>query len=165
MLPIALDPTVLRIGLAGTGEGRARRLAMLTAGGVEPVSIAPDSSLSGLHLLFVAGLEQPAAAALAARARSARVLVNVEDVPELCDFHVPAVVRRGDLALTVSTSGKVPGLSRLIREWLERSIGAEWRERLDRLAEARAGWRAEGLATGEVSRRIRELVSREGWLR
>jgi siroheme synthase (precorrin-2 oxidase/ferrochelatase) len=78
---------------------------------------------------------------------------------------MPAVVRRGDLALTVSTSGKAPGLSRLIREWLERSIGAEWRERLDHLAHARAGWRAEGLAPGDVSRRIRDLVAREGWLR
>jgi precorrin-2 dehydrogenase/sirohydrochlorin ferrochelatase len=142
-----------------------RRLATLLAGGVEPIPVEPDAALSGLHLLFVAGLEKSQAASLAARARSQGILVNVEDVPELCDFHMPAIVRRGDLALTVSTSGKAPGLSRLIREWLERSIGAEWRERLDRLTEARAGWRAEGLTPGEVSRRIRELVTREGWLR
>lgn len=164
MLPIALDPTVLRIGLAGAGEGLARRRATLAAGGAEPVTVEPDGPLTGLHLLFVAGLERSQAAALADRARARGVLVNVEDIPELCDFHVPAIVRRGDLALTVSTSGKAPGLARLLREWLERALGPEWQRRLDRLAEARAGWRNEGLTANEVSLRTRDLVAREGWL-
>ena len=164
MLPIAIDPTVLHIGLAGAGEGLARRSATLAEGGVTPIPVAPNGPLAGLHLLFVTGLERPLASALAARARAASVLVNVEDVPELCDFHVPATVRRGDLALTVSTSGKAPGLSRLLREWLERAIGAEWQDRLERLSQTRAGWRSEGLTPAEVSRRIRDLVVREGWL-
>lgn len=164
MLPIALDPTVLRIGLAGAGEGRATRLATLMAGGVEPMPVEADAALTGLHLLFVAGLNKSLSAALAARARAQGILINVEDLPELCDFHMPAVVRRGDLALTVSTSGKAPGLSRLIREWLERAVGSEWSERLDNLANARSRWRAEGLSSSEVSRRIRDLVVREGWL-
>lgn len=165
MLPIALDPTVLRIGLAGAGESLAKRRLTLAEGGVEPVTVQPDGPVTGLHLLFVAGLEKPAAAALAARARAQGVLVNVEDVPELCDFHVPAVVRRGDLALTVSTSGKAPGLARLLREWLEGAFGVEWQSRLDRIADARTGWRNEGLAPDEVSGRIRDLVGREGWLK
>jgi precorrin-2 dehydrogenase/sirohydrochlorin ferrochelatase len=165
VLPIALDPTVLRIGLAGAGEGLAKRRQTLAEGGVEPVVIDPNASLSGLHLLFVAGLERPVAAALATRARAQGVLVNVEDVPDLCDFHVPAIVRRGDLALTVSTSGKAPGLARLLREWLERAFGPEWDKRLDRLAEARTRWRSEGLAPCEVSTRTRDLVAREGWLK
>jgi precorrin-2 dehydrogenase/sirohydrochlorin ferrochelatase len=126
--------------------------------------VEPNAPLTGLHLLFVVGLEKPVAAALAARARAQRILVNVEDVPEQCDFYVPAIVRRGDLALTVSTSGKAPGLARLVREWLERAFGAEWQTRLDRLSEARTGWRNEGLAPNEVSSRTRDLVVREGWL-
>jgi precorrin-2 dehydrogenase/sirohydrochlorin ferrochelatase len=137
----------------------------LAAGGAEPIVVEPDAPLTGLHLLFVAGLEKSVAAALAARARTQGVLVNVEDVPELSDFHVPAIVRRGDLALTVSTSGKAPGLSRLLREWLERAFGTEWHKRLDRLAEARTGWRKDGLAPNEVSRRTRDLVAQEGWLK
>jgi precorrin-2 dehydrogenase/sirohydrochlorin ferrochelatase len=116
-------------------------------------------------LLFVAGLERPAASALAARARAAGVLVNVEDMPEFCDFYVPAVVRRGDLALTVSTSGRAPGLARLLREWLERIFIVEWQARLEALSAARAGWRADGLKPDEVSRRTRDLVAREGWLK
>jgi precorrin-2 dehydrogenase/sirohydrochlorin ferrochelatase len=120
--------------------------------------------LAGLSLLFVAGLDQSRAAALAQRARSEGILVNVEDMPELCNFHVPAIVRRGDLAFTVSTNGKAPGLSRLLREKLDGVFGAEWSARTDSIAAARAAWRAEGLAPDAVSRRTRDLVAREGWL-
>jgi precorrin-2 dehydrogenase/sirohydrochlorin ferrochelatase len=165
VLPIALDPTVLRIGLCGAGEGLARRHATLTEGGATPVVVAPDAPLTGLHLLFVAGLGRTEAATLAARAREQGTLVNVEDVPELCDFHVPAVVRRGDLAITVSTGGRAPGLSRVLREWLGNAFGPEWNARLDEISAARTAWRGEGLSLQDVSRHTRELVARKGWLR
>ena len=162
MLPIALDPTIIRVGLIGAGEGLARRRAFLAESGVG----APEQgAVDGLHVLFVAGLDHARSAALAAEARAKGVLVNVEDVPELCDFHVPAVIRRGDLALTVSTNGRAPGLSRLLREWLGRVFGPEWTGRVDDVARARDGWRAEGLAPDEVSRRTRDLVARQGWLK
>jgi precorrin-2 dehydrogenase / sirohydrochlorin ferrochelatase len=161
VLPIALDPTTIRVGLIGAGAGLARRRAFLAESGVEAPEEGP---LDGLHVLFVAGLDQARSAALAAEARAKGILVNVEDVPELCDFHVPAVVRRGDLALTVSTNGRAPGLSRLLREWLARIFGPEWTGRMDEVAQARDGWRAEGFAPDEVSRRTREKVAKEGWL-
>jgi precorrin-2 dehydrogenase/sirohydrochlorin ferrochelatase len=161
VLPIALDPTTIRVGLIGAGEALARRRVFLAESGVETPEEGP---LDGLHVLFVAGLDEARSAALAAEARAKGVLVNVEDVPALCDFHVPAVVRRGDLALTVSTNGKAPGLSRLLREWLARVFGPEWTGRMDDVARARDGWRAEGLAPDEVSRRTREKVAKEGWL-
>jgi precorrin-2 dehydrogenase/sirohydrochlorin ferrochelatase len=108
---------MVSVGLAGEGEARQRRLSMLRQSGVEPVPVASDAvSFDGLSVLYVAGLEPLAAGELARRARAARVLVNVEDRPELCDFHVPAIVRRGDLAFTVSTSGRAPGLARRLRE-------------------------------------------------
>jgi len=161
VLPLAIDPRTVRVGLIGAGEGLARRRAFLTESGVE----APEPGLSdGLRVLFVAGLDRARSAALAAQARAKGVLVNVEDVPELCDFHVPAVVRRGDLTLTVSTNGRAPGLSRLLREWLARIFGPEWTGRLDEAARAREGWRAEGLAPSEVSERTRDLAARQGWL-
>jgi precorrin-2 dehydrogenase/sirohydrochlorin ferrochelatase len=161
MLPIAIDPRTVRVGLAGAGEGLARRRAFLAEAGVD----APERGLAdGVRVLFVAGLDREPAAALAAEARAKGVLVNVEDVPELCDFHVPAVVRRGDLALTVSTNGRAPGLSRLLREWLSRAFGPEWADRLDEVAITRDSWRAEGLAPPQVSELTRELVARKGWL-
>ncbi|MEI9929910.1 MAG: NAD(P)-dependent oxidoreductase [Rhizomicrobium sp.] len=164
MLPITLDPTKLRIGLCGAGEGLARRMATLTDGGVSPVPVDPEASLEGLNLLFVAGLDVLPAKVLAMRARAQGILVNVEDVPELCDFHMPAVVRRGDLTFTVSTNGRAPGLSRLLREWLDRAFGHEWTGRIDQIAAIRADCRTQGLAPNEVSDRTREFVRQNGWL-
>ena len=156
----------VRVGLAGAGEGLARRAALLAEAGVEPVPVEPTDRSDGLQraLRRRAGRERSRRALAAGRAAQG-VLVNVEDVPELCDFHVPAIVRRGDLVLTVSTGGRAPGLSRLLREWLERVFGPEWTGRLDevaarprRLARGRA-WRRH-----EVSERTRDLVAEKGWL-
>ena len=167
MLPIVLDPDSLAIGLSGAGDGMERRLAALAAAGVFPAPVPVDAdneALKGLAVLFVAGLPLAESRALAVRARLNGVLVNVEDVPALCDFHVPAVVRRGDLLVSVSTGGKAPGLARLIRLWLERRLGSEWGTHLDDVAQAREGWRATGHSLAEVSRRTRALVREKGWL-
>lgn len=165
MLPIALDPQMVTVGLYGQGEALARRLALLRAGGVEPVPVAPDArDFEGLALLYVAGLEPQTGVGLAQRARAAGVLVNVEDRPDLCDFHVPAVVRRGDLALTVSTAGRAPALARRLREWLERQFAEDWAVRVAELGDARTRWRAEGVPAGEIGERTRRIIDDKGWL-
>jgi precorrin-2 dehydrogenase/sirohydrochlorin ferrochelatase len=169
MLPIVLNPTAVRFGVVGRGEGLKRRLDLLSGAGVEQISVfdsgIPDGGeLSGLAVLFVAGLGADQSHHLAAAARSAGVLVNVEDQPELCDFHVPAAVRRGDLLFTVSTGGRSPGLSRLLREELARRFGPQWSERVDEIARSRSDWRAAGIEPRSVSERTRELVKSRGWL-
>ncbi len=167
MLPIVLTPHGLKAGLIGAGEALARRTALLGAAGVEARLLAPDvpdDALGGLNLLFVAGLGEGESRALAARARALGVLVNVEDVLPLCDFHVPAIVRRGELLLTASTGGQVPGLSRLLRESLAERFGPEWTVRLRELAHARARWRSEGLSPAEISEMVRARIESEGWL-
>ncbi len=164
MLPIILSDEFAAVGLAGAGEGHARRAALLAEAGIKPLAINPQESLPSIRVLFIAGLDHTASAALTARARAAGILVNAEDIPELCDFHVPAIVRRGDLVLTASTGGNAPGLARQLREWLETRFGPEWKLHLEEVSSARAGWRASGLPPAEVSRRTRELVSEKGWL-
>ncbi|MBN1123897.1 MAG: bifunctional precorrin-2 dehydrogenase/sirohydrochlorin ferrochelatase [Sedimentisphaerales bacterium] len=47
------------------------------------------------------------------------VLCNVVDVPELCDFYVPAVVQRGPLQIAVSTDGHCPAYAGHVRRKLE----------------------------------------------
>src|ERR1019366_8355364 len=51
------------------------------------------------------------------------VLSNVVDVPEYCDFYYPAVVRRGELQIAISTAGQSPVLAQKIRQQLERQFG------------------------------------------
>jgi precorrin-2 dehydrogenase/sirohydrochlorin ferrochelatase len=167
MLPLVLNPAGLKAGLAGRGTPRERRAALLAEAGVEarllPETVA-DDDLEPLQLLFVAGLPEGEARELASRARRLKVLVNVEDVLPLCDFHVPAIVRRGELLLTASTGGQVPGLARRLRESLAEQFGPEWTGRLKDLGTARAKWRAQGLSPGEVSEQVREMIARMGWL-
>lgn len=167
MLPIVLNPVNLKVGLAGQGDARDRRAALLAEAGVEARLLpqdVPDELLAGLQVLFVAGLGEGDSRTLATRARAAGVLVNVEDNIPLCDFHVPAVVRRGDLLLTASTGGQVPGLARALREVLADEFGPEWTGRLKELAQARAKWRSQGLSMSEVSQRVREMIVAQGWL-
>lgn len=59
-------------------------------------------------------------------ARARGMLVNIVDDPELCTFYVPASVRRGDLVISVSTSGKSPSMARRLREEIEERYGPEY---------------------------------------
>jgi len=53
------------------------------------------------------------------------VLCNVVDVPELCDFFVPAVIKRGDLQIVIGTDGQCPAYAGHIRKKLERVFTEE----------------------------------------
>ena len=169
MLPIILDGSMVRAGIAGAGEALARRLVVMKAGGVDQPVIFSDrlpnrAELANLQILFIAGLDLAVSRSLAADARQAGALVNVEDVPELCDFHMPAQVRRGDLLLAISTAGRSPALSRVLREHLEDRFGPEWDGRLDEIAALRQAWRSSGAGPNEVSARTRALLAERGWL-
>ena len=63
---------------------------------------------------------------VAAKARQRGVLVNVVDAPQHSDFIVPSYLRRGDVTIAVSTSGRSPALARKIRSKLEKDFGTEY---------------------------------------
>ena len=84
------------------------------------------------------------------------VPVNVVDRPELCEFIVPSVIRRGDLVIAVSTSGKSPALSKRIRKELDAQFGMEWAEFLEIMGEARE----KALAAVPGQKRREELFNR-----
>lgn len=58
--------------------------------------------------------------------RERGILINVVDVPDLCDFYVPASVNRGDLLVTIGTSGQSPMLSKKLRKMLDQQFGPEY---------------------------------------
>jgi precorrin-2 dehydrogenase/sirohydrochlorin ferrochelatase len=185
LIPIVLDPNRTSLALVGRGEVAYRRLATLLAGGADAIAVfsdAPSSKLADLaahrlrrrlpgpgdladfRVLWIADLPLAEATPLAALARRACGLVNVEDVKDWCDFHNPSLVRRGDLLLTVSTAGRSPGLAARIRRELERSFGPEWAARLERLGAKRSAWKRRGRPLPELARLSDAMIDRQGWL-
>ena len=75
--------------------------------------------------------------AVSSEAQRRGILVNVADDPELCTFFMPAVVRRGDFIVSVSTSGKSPALAKRVKGELESRFGPEYGELADLLGELR----------------------------
>ena len=70
-------------------------------------------------------------------ARDRGILVNTVDDSPHCTFHVPAIVRRGDLAIAISTGGASPALAKHLRRELERVIGREYEQLAALFAELR----------------------------
>ena len=59
-------------------------------------------------------------------AQTKAVLINVVDDPESSDFIAPSYMRRGDVAIAISTAGRSPALARKIRTRLEKDFGDEY---------------------------------------
>ena len=59
-------------------------------------------------------------------ADSRDILCNIADRPAVCNFILPSIVHRGDLIITISTSGKSPALAKKLRKTLERQFGEEY---------------------------------------
>ncbi|MER3404928.1 MAG: siroheme synthase [Chloroflexota bacterium] len=70
-------------------------------------------------------------------AEASNILINVVDVPPLCNFIMPSILRRGDLCIAVSTGGRSPALARRIRLELEEHFPPDFRELLLRASEVR----------------------------
>ncbi|MGH7104730.1 MAG: precorrin-2 dehydrogenase/sirohydrochlorin ferrochelatase family protein [Acetobacteraceae bacterium] len=163
MIPIVLDPSRLRLGVAGRGPAAERRLSLLRAAGAEPLALSADR-LPALDLLWIADLPLPRAETLAAAARARGALVNVEDQPALSDFRNTAELRRGDLLVSVSTGGQSPGLAGAIRDRIGTLFGPEWAGRVAEFGARRRMWRAQGSRLAALARLSREAIARSGWL-
>ncbi len=59
-------------------------------------------------------------------AEDAPALVNVVDVPSLCNFIAPSIIKRGSLIIAVSTSGASPAISKAVRKELQKIYGSEF---------------------------------------
>lgn len=186
MFPAVLDLSRLPVVLVGNGPMTERRLALLDEARAESVTVyaqvpsealerragkrlrrrwpTPAEAASARVLLIADGVELGFLHDIVAAARAGGALVNVEDRPELCDFHSPATVRRGDLLLTVSTGGRSPALSRRLGRFLAEVFGPEWQARLESLARLRAQWREAGADPATVSDRTEAWIERHDLL-
>ena len=96
-----------------------------------------QGDLAGALLIFAATDSTEVQEAVIQEAGQAGQLVNVIDAPARCSFHVPAVVRRGDLTLAVSTGGKSPAVAAMVRKQLAQSYGEEYSQLLDLISRLR----------------------------
>ena len=95
------------------------------------------SDLENVFLVVVATSSRELNEFVYGEAQARRILCNVVDVPEQCDFYYPAVVQRGDLQIAISTSGQSPSLAQRIRQQLERQFGPGYAEWVAELGETR----------------------------
>lgn len=85
--------------------------------------------IAGASLVLAASDDRSVNQAVFAEAEHLNILCNTVDDPELCNFHVPSVVRRGRLQVAISTGGTSPALAKNLRKDLEKQFG-DWYEQL-----------------------------------
>jgi siroheme synthase-like protein len=158
--PIFLDLTdrpCLVVGGGAVAEGKVRGLLAARArvtvvsptltpaltrlaadGGLahHPRAYAPGD-LAGMALAFAASGDSAVSAAVLAEGRARGIWVNAADDPDRCDFFLPALLRRGALAVAVSTGGVSPALTRAVRDALDRHLPAELGGLVDLVGEVR----------------------------
>lgn len=101
--------------------------------------------LHGAFLVIAATNDRQVNESIAQEAAQEKALINVVDDPELCDFYVPAVLKRGDLQIAISSGGKSPVLSKHLRERLENQFGEEYGLFLDMVQRLRERMKSLGL--------------------
>jgi precorrin-2 dehydrogenase/sirohydrochlorin ferrochelatase len=120
-----------------------------------------DEDLDGAFLAVVATASRALNGSIYRETQRRGVLCNVVDVPGYCDFYYPAVVRRGDLQIAISTNGQSPSLSQKLRQQLERQFGSGYAEWVKELGETRRLVLASDLDPERKRALLHSLASRE----
>jgi precorrin-2 dehydrogenase/sirohydrochlorin ferrochelatase len=143
--PLFLDLQGRPVLVVGGGAVAERKVESLLAAGAAVNLTAPDvtdalanladsgtirlqhrkfveADLDGMVLVISATDDRAAQEQIAAAARARNIPINTVDQPDLCDFIVPAIVRKGDVVLAISTSGRSPALAAALRARLESVI-------------------------------------------
>lgn len=116
-----------KVVIAGVGEAAEAKARLFDGSPATLVRLEGHEaylpgSYTGATLAFVAGTDEVFIQAAARAARAARVLVNVVDRPELCDFNTPAVIDRGEVVAAVGTGGASPVLATMLRNDIEAQV-------------------------------------------
>ena len=84
-----------------------------------------DNDFNSADLAIVAVNDIFVAEQIRDRAHQNNTLVNIADKPDLCDFYLGSIVRKGNLKIAVSTNGKSPTVAKRLREILTETIPDE----------------------------------------
>ncbi|MBW2567902.1 MAG: bifunctional precorrin-2 dehydrogenase/sirohydrochlorin ferrochelatase [Deltaproteobacteria bacterium] len=149
--PINLDVLNRKCLIVGGGSVGTRKVLTLLDCGAKVTLVSPDASekllelvdngliawekrsyltsdLDGTFLVIGATDDEELNHQISADAEKLNMLCNIADRPEVCNFILPAIVNRGDLMISISTSGKSPAFAKTLRKELERQFGVEYAE-------------------------------------
>lgn len=98
-----------------------------------------ESDLNSKDLVILATNNTEINAKIRKFAAEKNILINVADKPDLCDFYLGSVVRKGNLKIGISTNGKSPTMAKRLREFFEEMLPEEIDETLNLLSELRNG--------------------------
>lgn len=84
-------------------------------------------------------------------ANANKILINVADTPELCDFYLGSIVQKGSLKIAISTNGKSPTAAKRIKEVLNESLPGELDELINNLHKVR------GKLNGNFEYKVKKL--------
>lgn len=84
------------------------------------------SDLDTMFLVIGATDDEVLNRQISADAEKLNMLYNIADRPEVCNFILPSIVNRGDLVISISTSGKSPAFAKKLRKELEKQFGVEY---------------------------------------
>jgi precorrin-2 dehydrogenase/sirohydrochlorin ferrochelatase len=168
--------------VVGAGSIAESKIASLLEAGAKVCVVAPEATpkvrswararkiawrqrtfrsqdLRGMFLVVAATRSRELPERIFRQARQLGVLCNVVDVPLLCDFYYPAVVRRGALQIAISTTGQSPALAQRLRKELEHQFAREYEQWLTRIGKARQKIQARNLSAEDRKQLLHELVS------
>ena len=147
--PIHLDIKNRDCLIVGGGVVATRKVSTLIECGARVTVVSPDPTpeltklasegsvtlkkrayrkddLTGMFLVIGATDVETLNRQISKDAERAHILCNIADRPEICNFILPSIVRRGDLVITISTSGKSPALAKHLRQKIETQFGREY---------------------------------------
>jgi len=188
--PICLDLAGRACVVVGGGRVAERKVSGLLACGAQVSVISPDltdellrrhndgiikwlkrayrpGDLEEAFLVIAATDDEETQKLVHEEAAALNLLLNVADVPQRCNFILPATVRQGDLIISVSTAGKSPALARKLRMELEKSFGKEYRVLVDILGAVRPVILASGLEQQDNEQLFKQLLHDDiaDWIR
>jgi precorrin-2 dehydrogenase/sirohydrochlorin ferrochelatase len=167
--PIQLDICNRPCLVVGGGAVGTRKVSTLLACGARVTVVSPEatdelrraaglgqitlnlreyasSDIEGMFLVIGATDDEDLNRRVSADAEHRKILCNIADRPDKCNFILPAVIARGDLVITVSTSGKSPALAKKLRRDIGQQFGEEYAVLLKLLGAARKRLLAEAHA-------------------
>jgi len=102
-------------------------------------------------IAIVAVNDRAVSQTVAREAKEKGILVNVADTPDLCDFYLSSVVRKGNLKIAISTNGKSPTIAKRLKEEIGSMIPEEMETVLDNMQTIRQRM------NGDFSEKVRRL--------